>query len=281
VIATRRPATTVDVARHYDELHRIYLDLWGEHLHHGLFHDEADDPQTAARRMVWLVAELARVRPGDRVCDVGCGYGATARELALDYGAKVTGIGISAKQLRHARARTPPGAGLRFHLADWLANPFRDASFDVVIAVECLSHMASQEAFFQEAARTLRPGGRLVVCAWLAREGVGFPSRRLLLEPICREGELAGLATEAEVRAWLSGADLRLESFQDLSRQVRYTWSVSARRVVAAVLRHRRYRRLLFDRRFGSRRFAAAVFRIWAAYRVDAMRYGVFTAHRG
>lgn len=280
MISVRRSATPDEVARHYDELHRIYLEAWGEHLHHGLFQDGIEDPQEAAGRLVSLVARLGRIGPGDRVCDIGCGYGATARELALTHGARVTGITLSSSQADHATARAPAGADLLFHQGDWLANPFEDACFDVALAVECLAHMADQKAFFREAARTLRPGGRLVVCAWMAGDGVGFLGRRLLLEPLCREGQLAGLATEHEIRTLMDAAGFRLERFLDLSFAVRRTWSVSIRRMLRVLLRPR-HLVLLGDPGFHNRRFALAVFRIWIAYRVHAMRYGVFVARRG
>lgn len=280
MITPMRAPGPSDVARHYDELDAVYRELWGEHLHHGLFQSRRDDIHEATTRLVALVAELGRIRAGHAVCDVGCGYGATVRELAATCGARATGITLSGAQFRYARDVSRPGEGTEFHRGDWLENDFADASFDVVIAIESLSHMTDKEGFFREAARTLRPGGRLVVCAWLAQEGAGTLSRRFLLEPICREGELPGLCTESEVRGLLAQHGLRLDTFQDLSRRVRHTWTVSARRLSVGVLRRREYRRLLLDPGFRSRAFAASVFRIWTAYRVGAMRYGVFAAQK-
>ena len=61
----------------------------------------------AVRQLVELVAREARVRQGSRVCDIGCGYGATARMLAQELGAEVTAITISPAQHAFARnART-------------------------------------------------------------------------------------------------------------------------------------------------------------------------------
>lgn len=274
------PVTPADVARHYDELDRFYRELWGEHLHHGLFESRRDDPGEAAVRMVSLVAELACLAPGQEVCDVGCGYGATARTLAEERGVRVTGITLSEAQARHARQATPPGAGLRFIQGDWLENDFADGSFDVVIAVESLAHMADRRRFFREAARVLRPGGRLVVCAWLEAEKVGRAGRRFLLDPICREGALPGMPTESECRRHLEESGFQGVRVDDLSRRVRRSWTVGARRLVGAVLRDRDYRQALRNRSLVNRRFALTVFRIRAAYALGVMRYGVFSARR-
>jgi tocopherol O-methyltransferase len=281
LIAPREPVTSLDVARHYDELDPVYRELWGEHLHHGLFRSRRDDPQIAAARLVSLVAGLGGIGPETDVCDVGCGYGATARELAVLHGARsVTGITLSEVQLRHARIRTAPGVPVTFHQGDWLANDFEDASFEVVVALECLAHMEDKPAFFREAHRTLRPGGRLVVCAWLAAEGAGRLSRRFLLEPICREGELPGIGSAPEYTDMARAAGLEVEVFRELGPDVRRTWSISAARLAGALLRRPEYRELLRDPALRSRVFARSVFRIWLAYRIGAMGYGVLAARK-
>jgi tocopherol O-methyltransferase len=280
MIVVASPASSREVARHYDELDRFYRELWGEHLHHGLFHSPQDDPQEAASRLVTLVAQLASIGPGQEVCDVGCGYGAAARQLAESHGARVTGLTLSEAQFEHARRHTPPFLPVHFARGDWLENDFPDDSFDVVVAIECLAHMADRERFFQEVARTLRPGGRVVVCAWLARESAGGLSRRFLLEPICREGALTGMGTEEECRRLMRSAGLQLTTFQDLTRRVRRTWTVSSRRLVGSLIRNPAHRKALRDRRLTNRRFALAVFRIRMAYAVGAMRYGVFAGRK-
>ncbi|TVP58464.1 MAG: methyltransferase domain-containing protein [Gemmatimonadales bacterium] len=278
------PAGPSDVARHYDELDRFYRALWGEHLHHGLFEHRREDPAVATERLVDRVADLGEIGAGTEVCDVGCGYGATARKLAVERGARVRALTLSAAQVKVARARTPgtlpPGASLEVLQGNWLRNDFSDGSFDTVIAIECLTHMPDQAAFFAEATRTLRPGGRLVVCAWLTGDAPGRAARRWLLEPICREGELPGMGSAAETRELISGAGLELLAFQDWSGAVRRTWTVCARRVASALATDPAARRLLRDPAVRSRGFARSVFRIWLAYRVGAMRYGLFVARR-
>ena len=85
-----RPRTSA-VAAHYDDLDRFYLELWGEHAASRPLDLAAGDPRQGRPQLVTKVAAEAGVTRGTKVCDVGCGYGATARMLADEYGAEVLG----------------------------------------------------------------------------------------------------------------------------------------------------------------------------------------------
>ena len=268
------------VASHYDDLDRFYRDVWGEHLHHGLWLDGKEDTATAVRQLVDAVATRA-CAAGARVCDVGCGYGGTARILTEEYGATVTALTISREQFEHARAQNGAAANPEFLLRDWLANDLPAGSFDSVIAVESLAHMVDKAAFFREAHRVLRPGGRLVVCAWLVAERPRRWQVHRLLLPICREGRLAGMGSACEYRELLAGAGFIEEEFHDWSRQVRRTWSVCAVRLLRRLLTRADYRRFLLDSRQTNRMFARSLFRIWLAYRCGVMRYGLLIGRKG
>ena len=138
--------------------------------------------------------------------------------------------------------------------------------------------MADKQHFFDEAYRTLRPGGRLAVCAWLARSDPRPWEVRHLLEPICRGGRLPGMGSEAEYRTFAERAGFTVEAFEDLSLRVRRTWGVCAARLARKVLVDRRYRRFLRDARAHNRIFALTLLRIWAAYQTGSMRYGLLVA---
>ena len=239
-----------------------------------------EDPAEATANLTRLVAHRAALRPGLRVCDVGCGYGGPARYFASRHGAEVVGLTLSRRQARHARSATAPeGLGrTRYLLADWLRSPLADGCFDAVVAIESASHMADKRRFLREARRVLVPRGRLVVVAWIAGEDPGPWARRHLLEPICGEGRLPGLASESEYREWLAEEGLRVLSFDDLSRKVRRTWSVCLRRVAGRLMTDPEARRYVLDARNSERVFALGLGRIWLAYRTGDLRYGVFTA---
>jgi tocopherol O-methyltransferase len=282
MIRPRRPLAPRAVARHYDELDPFYRAVWGEHLHHGLWERGDETVEQAVEALVRRVADEGRIGPGSTVCDVGCGYGGTAQWLAERRGARVLGLTLSAVQAEVARARLAEAgvSGVEIRMGDWLANGLEAESFDVALALESTTHMPDRPRVFAELARVLRPGGRLVACIWLSAERPGALARRLLLEPICSEGRLEGLASASENRAWIEASGLTLERCEDLSAKVARTWSVCVGRVARALVRDPAYRRFLFDGAQGERIFARTLVRLWLAYRTGAMEYGLFVARK-
>ena len=102
---------------------------------------------------------LALLGPGSGRClDLACGTGINLRRLT-DAGWTVTGIDLSADQLRLARERAP--AAVELLQADATALPFEDDSFDAVACALLHTDVADFAAVCREAARVLRPGGRL------------------------------------------------------------------------------------------------------------------------
>ena len=273
MIIPRVPQTAADVAGHYDELDEAYRTIWGEHVHHGYWRTGRESPAQATEALVELVAGRLALAPGQRVVDIGCGYGASAAWLAAHHEVAVTGFTLSEAQWRVAAGR--PGA-LAFHRRDWLDNGLADAAFDRAFAIESSEHMLDKALFFAEAARVLKPGGRFVVCAWLARTGASPREVRHLLEPICREGRLPGMGTREDYEELAAAAGLGLLSYEELGPQVRRTWSICARRTARRLVTDRAFRRLALARTTRNRSFLLSLPRLMLALRTGAMRYGLF-----
>jgi cyclopropane fatty-acyl-phospholipid synthase-like methyltransferase len=279
MITSSQPAAPADVASHYDELDYFYRDIWGEHVHHGIWRTGHESRALAVRQLVEEVAAAAGLRPGQRVCDIGCGYGATARLLAAEWQLMVDAVTVSPAQ--HAFALTkradPADRNPEYHLGDWLANDLPSASFDAAIAIESSEHMPDLARFFQEACRVLKPDGRLVVCAWLSRENPSALERKWLLEPICREGRMPRMGTQSDYCRVAAEAGFACTQFENASRQVASTWPRIAWTFLGKMVWNPRYFRFLFNAHARNRVFALTIFRLWLAYRIGSMEYGIFT----
>ena len=275
MIVSQQPVSEAAIADHYDELDLFYRDIWGQHVHHGLWVEGDETPEEAVRKLVDLVAQKADLRRGERVIDIGCGYGASARLLAENYDARVTAITVSAVQ--HAFAQgTAPGPQLTYILGNWYSLEFAPDSFDLAIAIESGEHMPDKVEFARRAFRVLRPGGRFVLCAWLSADRVPQWQADFLMKPICSEGRIPNLATAKEYIDAATEAGFRSTDWQDLTDRVKRTWGIAIRRFVGRFLQNKRYRTFLFDPSLKNRVFALAVVRIWLAYQIGAMRYCIF-----
>jgi tocopherol O-methyltransferase len=266
------------VADHYNELDVFYRELWGEHVHHGLWVSGRESPEVAVRHLVDVVAKEAQIKPGDQVIDIGCGYGAAARQLVQCCGAEVTAITLSSAQYAYAQSVTA-GTNPVYLVADWLTTDF-PRSFRAAIAIESSEHMPDRDEFFRRAYKVLETGGRFVVCAWLSGDAPSPMEIAWLLRPICDEGRLPHLPTLNELVASAKAAGFEVVNSQDCTRAVRRTWGIVFRRMIGRLLTDGRYRAFLCDPRRRNRVFALTVVRLWLAYRVGAMRYGIVTFER-
>ena len=269
--------TAADVAGHYDELDPIYRSVWGEHVHHGLWTSGRESPAEAVDALADLVGDRLAPEAGQQLVDIGCGYGATAARLAERHGVHVTGLTLSLAQHRLAAARPGP---LAFHVRDWLDNRLPDAAFDHGYAIESSEHMVDKPLFFAEAHRVLKPGGRLVVCAWLAAPEPTPWQVKHLLEPICREGRLPSMGSRADYEAMARAAGFEVAGYEDLSARVAKTWTLCLRGFARRLVTDRETRRLAFARATRNRLFMLSLPRLIWAYRTGAMRYGIFTFAR-
>ena len=174
--------------------------------------------------------------PAQRWLDVGCGNGAFT-QLVVDRCAPsaVDGIDPSAAQIDYARAR-PAGRVARFQVADAMALPFPDASFDVAAMALVIFFVPDPAGAVAEMRRVVRPGGLVCTYAWDMLGG-GFP-----LAPLARVLKDMGLPAplppsvdasrmEALQGLW-SGAGLRDVATREITVQRRFEdfedlWSTS------------------------------------------------------
>lgn len=118
-------------------------------------------PHRSGPSLAKLVA-LARPQAHDSCLDLGTGAGHTAAALA-ERAAHVVGLDLSAEMLRAARALYGARPNLEFVQAPAHATGLPSGSFDLITARHTLHHHPDPAATLSEAARLLKPGGRLVI----------------------------------------------------------------------------------------------------------------------
>ena len=221
------------VERYYDTTLDLYEELWGEHVHHGYW-DEGERPDadgadrhSATDRLVHELVGYAGVPAGASVLDVGCGIGGPALYLAGTLGCTVVGVTLSAQQAARA-AQKAAEAGLadrtEFHQLDALSTGFPDASFDVLWAVESLMHIADRDAFFAEAMRLLRPGGRLAIATWSVRDGALAQDEQDLVDQILKHQVMPSFSSLEEHERMARAAGFTEVGSVDWSRAVANSW---------------------------------------------------------
>jgi tocopherol O-methyltransferase len=278
-LVTLTPASPPNPAgRHYNALDLWYRALWGDHLHHGLWNNRTRGWDEARDNLLRAVADAAALQPGERLCDVGCGYGGPARWLAAATGASV--VGITNSPVQAAFARSAPAVGVEIRLADWRVNDFPDCTFDAVLALESLAHFEDPAAAIAEMVRVAKPDGRLVVATWISRENPPPWASPLLLDPIRAAGELPGLAGLQSYRTWLTEAGAREVSVALVGDAVRPTWQRAFCRACRRLIWDRSLRSAALRDPLATARLAASAARVWLSYRLGLLDYAIFTCER-
>ncbi|MEN9779240.1 MAG: class I SAM-dependent methyltransferase [Burkholderiaceae bacterium] len=158
-----------NIHAHYD-LGNAFYELWlDETMNYSSASFEGDaqlglvDAQHAkVRRALRMVG----AKPGDRILEIGCGWGALAEKATTEFGASITGVTLSTEQLAFANARmqrlgTQSQADLR--LQDY--RDIADGPFDAVCSIEMVEAVGREywPTYFETVARQLKPGGRACI----------------------------------------------------------------------------------------------------------------------
>lgn len=263
------------VATHYDELDPFYRSLWGEHLHHGLWSTGHESVEEAVKNLIQRVIKDASISQYSQVCDIGCGYGGTAHYLSQRFHIPVTGMTLSHKQYLYACQKA--SSLETYILGNWLENTLPSHAYTAALSIESSEHMEDKALFCQEAFRILKPGGKFVICAWLAKTQSKAWEKAYFLKKIEEEGQLT-LSTVEEMTCLLTQTGFKEIKFENLSSQVSKTWSICIKRTLKALVADPTMRTFLMNQSAQNRAFFKSVFRIRLAYALDIMQYGIFSA---
>ena len=159
----------------YDQSTPIWLDTWGEHMHHGYYGVDGSERKDHRQAQVDLVEEMlywAGVDQATRILDAGCGVGGSARYLAKRFGSSVLGLTLSAVQAEQARQytlKTNLEKHVQFEVRDMMTLHASDGPFDLVWSMESAEHIRDKPRLFQVFYEVLQPGGQFLMATWCHR----------------------------------------------------------------------------------------------------------------
>jgi cyclopropane-fatty-acyl-phospholipid synthase len=158
-----RNASQRNVAHHYDLSYELYRRFLDEDMQYSCAYFARPDmtlEEAQAAKKAHIAAKL-RLSPGQRVLDIGCGWGGLGLELAGKHGVKVLGVTLSKEQLAIAQRRAKD-AGLE-HLAEFRLIDYRDVEgpFDRIVSVGMFEHVGvpNYRTYFDSVRRLLKPDG--------------------------------------------------------------------------------------------------------------------------
>ncbi|HEY0445844.1 MAG TPA: cyclopropane-fatty-acyl-phospholipid synthase family protein [Allosphingosinicella sp.] len=153
-----------NIAHHYDlgnDFYRAWLDKSMTYSS-ALFADPAESLEAAQSRKIRALLGRLELQPGQRLLDIGCGWGSLAEIAAREHGVQVVGLTLSSEQKAYADRRMQE-AGLFDRVSIELTD-YRDVtgSFDAVASVEMVEAVGQDywPSYLQTIARVLKPGGR-------------------------------------------------------------------------------------------------------------------------
>jgi cyclopropane-fatty-acyl-phospholipid synthase len=153
---------------HYDvsdDFYRLFLDR-NMVYSCAYFRSEADSLEQAQEQKLDHILNKLDVRPGERLLDIGCGWGALIFRAAEKYGARCVGITLSSNQLEHVRGeiqRRGLQGRVEARLQDYRDLP-DDEPFDKIASVGMIEHVGLRNlpVYFGRIARLLRDGGAVL-----------------------------------------------------------------------------------------------------------------------
>ena len=275
-----------EVSEYYRHTWIDYVLVWSNStnlaLHFGYYDRETPNHAESLSNANEVLANKIGLNQGEHVLDAGCGVGGTSFWLAEHRGATTTGIALGRDQIELAvgeASRRCLSDKCTFVNANFEHLPFPAKSFDVVWAQESLCHSADKGAFFKEAYRVLRPGGRIVIADFFLRSAAIDADKQTIIREWLEGWKIPMLWTAAQHINAASSAQFSNVAVSDVSAHTMrshlrlYQLAVLAM-PLAAFLKRTQMRSNLQN---GN---VIAALRQYQALQLDCWFYGILTADK-
>lgn len=220
---SRRELAAARVREYYHATRWDFLFVWSARdLHFGIYRRPWTSHREALKATNRALADAAGVAPGARVVDAGCGTGGLAVQLARERGCKVVGLTLVEAQAELGRRRARRAGvedAVEFRVADYCDSGLEGGRYDAVLAAESLCHAPDKKAFYREAGRLLRPGGRLAVAEYV-RDARSVATADERMSEWLVGWALPDLASEREHRAYAEEGGFEHVALEDWSARM-------------------------------------------------------------
>ena len=196
--------------RHYDTGNDLFEIMLDPYMTYSCgYWARSDTLEAAQQDKLELICRKLQLKPGQRVLDIGAGFGSFARYAAEHYGAAVVGISVSQQQIELGR-RLCAGLPIEFRYVDYRNL---DEPFDHIVSVAMFEHVGRRyyKDFFTTCERCLKPSGLMLLhtIGFLKEEGANPWFDKYILPGV-------EFPTMANIVNAVAGTDLILENFHTL-----------------------------------------------------------------
>ncbi|MGZ6004941.1 MAG: class I SAM-dependent methyltransferase [Candidatus Saccharimonadales bacterium] len=228
------------------------------------YNSSRENLSLAQKRKAQLILEALRLKKGQRLLDIGCGWGYLSVQAAKVYNVHVHGITLSPNQLKFCRelaVREGVSNLVDFELVNFL--DFKpNHQFQAVMSIECVESIAKryQPSFFSKMAAVMSPDGRVVL------QISTIAGKSGLTEPFLDKYVFPGLYVPAqwELLQGLANAGLRVEALSNL----RSDYYLTTKAWLTAIRTHRQW----IENQYDQRQFR--ILELYMAGMVGTAKYG-------
>ena len=167
------------IRQFYNSSTPLWLDTWGEHMHHGFYGIDGNIKKENKQAQIDLINEVinwANIKSAHHILDAGCGVGGSSRYLSKKFDASVLGLTLSNVQAAAAE-KYNKAQGLENKVSimvkDMLTLDKKDGPFDLIWSLESAEHIPDKKSLLHLFNSLLETKGKCVIVTWCISSSYG------------------------------------------------------------------------------------------------------------